>query len=176
MLRLPDDLLDEIAKHLSVADLGALSETSTASQAIVLACLDRRYGRLYDEYCRCTKYAPRKTHKTLLRFAAPMTMQPWTYRCAGCGRRLSTLGSCPVCAMRRLSRERDAVQRQEEQRKLTELSVVGAAFSLVYSAMSESQSLLVYLSGVLSGMLLLFGLVDCALALRAPPGSAFLFF
>ena len=107
LMRMPDDLFDAIASdQLSFSDLCSLCETSKQTKALVTAFLDREYGKRYERYCRCMKFAHQKTHTTLMRFASPMTLRSWSYRCAGCGRRTLTIETCPICVMRLLSHKR----------------------------------------------------------------------
>ena len=153
---LPDDLLHTIAVQLSFSDLCALCAASKRTKALVTAFLEREYGERFERYRRCSKFAHPKTHATLMRFASPMTLRPWSYRCAGCGRKTATVGSCPICAFERFTFER---RRTENVLELA-VNIIVAAYCLLYCALlSESDSMLLRFSCVLCTIVLGFGSV-----------------
>ena len=121
---LPDDLFDTIALQLCFSDLCTLCETSKQTRALVTAFLDREYGKRYERYRRCIKFAHQKTHATLMRFASPRTLRSWSYRCAGCGRRMMTVDTCPICLMRLFTDERRRVS-DLQNRAVSLIVVVG---------------------------------------------------
>ena len=103
---MPDDILDKIGHELSISDLCTMSATSKTTAKLVSAYLDRKYGSLYDEYCRSSKYIVQKSPKALLRFASPCTLKEFMYRCGSCGRVMKTVGTCSICSFRLMTRER----------------------------------------------------------------------
>lgn len=157
---LPGDLVHTIAVQLSFSDLRALCAASKRTKALVTAFLELEYGERFERYRRCSKFAHAKTHATLMRFASPMTLRPWSYRCAGCGRRTATVGSCQVCVLERFTfeprRTEDVLQR----------AIIVAAF-LCCALLPGVHSAIV---GVLSAIVLVFGSV-----VRSWKGRAFFF-
>ena len=149
----PDDVCDEVAAHLDILDLCRLAASSKGARSAVEASLERRYGRVYDAYCRCTTYTQEKRLRTLLRFAAPQTLRPWAYVCAGCGRPQRTVGSCPFCFLRRLSLEHRRRRCLELQDVLVDVSVA-SLFLAYFVFCSQVQSTWVHLWGVLAATLL----------------------
>lgn len=105
-MMMPDDILDKIGHELTISDLCTILATSKTTAKLVSAYLDRRYGSLYDEYCRSSKFIVQKSPKALLRFASPCTLKEFMYRCASCGRVMSTVGTCSSCSFRLMTRER----------------------------------------------------------------------
>lgn len=171
LLRLPLDVQVLILRTVSVHDLASLLRTSRESAAIIDAYLDAAYGPAFDAFVRCTLHRRLKTRRNLMRYAAPMTLREWSYKCAVCGSAIMTLGACPSCYARMLKSRREMVRRTSLRAQRLCNIVVAALIFCNCLVLSASDSVLVQVIGVFACLLI----SSCIVApLEISPAAVFI--